>query len=193
MKVLAVSGSPRPRGNTVAMLERVTLRLAEAGHEVETVSLANKLVQGCKACKLCIKRADRQCHGRDDYINELMEKVWQTDVLLLGSPTYFADLTPELKAFIDRVGYVSGANGGLLKRKIGAGVVAARRGGAIHTFDSINHLFTIREMIVVGSSYWNDGLGADPGAVLEDEEAMRTCDNLAANIAWLAEKIEGGN
>lgn len=172
------------------MLERVCASLTEASHECEILNLAGKDVCGCTVCLLCRKHKDGRCHGRDDYISEIMPKVWEADILLLASPTYFADCSSEMKAFIDRIGYVAMGNGGLLKRKIGASLVAARRGGAIHAFDSMNHLFTINQMITVGSSYWNDGYGAERGAVLEDEEAMRTCDNLAANIAWLAEKIE---
>lgn len=191
MKVLAINGSARGKGNTYAMLNRVLEGLSEAGHDTEIINLAGKDVRGCTVCLLCRKHKDGRCHGRDDFISEIMPKVWEADVLLLGSPTYFADVSTEMKAFIDRIGYVAMGNGGLLKRKIGAAVVAARRGGAIHVFDTMNHLFTINQMIVVGSSYWNDGYGAKRNAVLEDEEALRTCDNLAANIAWLAEKIEG--
>lgn len=191
MKVLAVNGSPRPKGNTYDMLMRSMVPLTAAGHECELISLAGKDVRGCIACSKCYKSMDRQCHGRDDYINEIMEKVWQADVLLIGSPTYFADVTPEIKAFIDRIGYVAGANGGLLRRKVGAGVIAARRGGAIHAFDTINHLFTIREMITVGSSYWNVGLGAPKGSAVQDDEAMITMDKLGDNIAWLLSRLKG--
>lgn len=191
MKVLAINGSPRAKGNTHDMLMRAMAPLEAAGHQCELISLAGKDVRGCIACSKCYQSMDRQCHGRDDYLNEILEKVWQADVLLLGSPTYFADVTPEIKAFIDRVGYVAGANGGLLRRKVGAGIVAARRGGAIHAFDSLNHLFTIREMITVGSSYWNVGLGAPRGSAAQDDEAMITMDKLGENIAWLLERLKG--
>ena len=109
--------------------------------------------------------------------------------MLLGSPTYFGDLTPELKAIIDRTGFVSMANGGLLVRKPGAAIVALRRGGGIHTFDSINHFFGIAQMITVGSTYWNLGYGREKGEVAEDDEAMRNMANLGENMAWLLGKI----
>lgn len=189
MKVLAVNGSARTKGNTYHMLSKVLEPLAAAGAECEIVELGGQDINGCTACRACHAKKDGQCHGRNDYINTLLEKVWDADVIVLGSPTYFADCSPEIKCFIDRVGYVDGANGGLLRRKIGASVVAARRGGAIHAFDSMNHLFGIREMITVGSSYWNDGYGAEKGAVLNDAEAMRTMERLGENIAWVAKRL----
>jgi len=189
MKIVAINGSARKKGNTHDMLVAALAPLEAAGHECEIVSLGAKDVRGCTACGKCKETRDRACHGRKDYLNEIMEKVWEADVLFIGSPTYFADVTAETKAFIDRIGYVSMANGGLLRRKIGAAVVTARRGGAIHTFDTINHLFTISEMITVGSSYWNVGIGAMPGSVKEnDEEAMGTMRKLGENTAWLLEK-----
>jgi len=115
----------------------------------------------------------------------------EADGIILGSPVYFSDLTSNMKSLIDRAGYVSRANGDLLKRKIGAGVVAVRRAGAIHTFDSINHFFLINHMIVPGSSYWNIGIGRDAGDVSKDEEGLNTMENLGKNIAWLLKKIHG--
>jgi multimeric flavodoxin WrbA len=112
----------------------------------------------------------------------------QADGIILASPTYFADITPELKALIDRAGFVAGANDNFLKRKAGAAVVAVRRGGAIHAFDSINHFFLIRQMLVPGSCYWNMGIGRDKGEVETDEEGIRTMTILGENLAWLMKK-----
>lgn len=189
MKVVAVSGSARKGGNTAQLLEAVFAPLREAGIECELVELAAKDVRGCTACRKCFDAKDRQCHGRRDFVNEVLPKLWGADAIVLGSPTYFGDLTTEMKALIDRAGYVSMANGGLLERKVGAGVVVARRGGAIHVFDSINHLFTISQMIVVGSTYWNMGYGREKGEVADDAEAMRTMASLGANMAWLLGKL----
>lgn len=111
----------------------------------------------------------------------------KADGILLGSPTYFSDLTTETKAFIDRTGYVLRPNTEL-RRKVGAGIVAARRGGAIHTFDTLNHFFLINEMLVVGSSYWNDGLAGPAGAVEQDEEGVNTAKKLGRNMAWTLSK-----
>ncbi len=112
------------------------------------------------------------------------------DGILLGSPTYFSDLTSEMKAFIDRTGYVCRANGDLLRRKAGAAVVSMRRAGGIHTFNSLNHFFTVSQMVVVGSSYWNLGLGRDQGDVEQDEEGIQTMQTLGENMAWLIKRIQ---
>jgi multimeric flavodoxin WrbA len=114
-----------------------------------------------------------------------------SDGILLGSPTYFSDLTPEIKALIDRSGFVAKANGDLFKRKADAAVVAARRAGAIHAFDSINHFFLISQMIIPGSSYCNIGLGLDVGDVQKDEEGLRIMRILGQNMAWVIKKLNG--
>ena len=111
------------------------------------------------------------------------------DGIILGSPTHFADLTPVLKALIDRAGFVGMANGGMFKRKMGAAVVAVRRAGAIHVFDSINHFFLISQMIIAGSSYWNIGIGLDERDVENDAEGLKTMRVLGENMAWLMKKI----
>lgn len=185
MKVVAFSGSARKSGNTALMLKRVLAALEAEGIETELVELAGKKAQGCTACLKCRELKDRQCHGRKDAINECIAKADEADGIIIGSPVYFADISPEAKALIDRLGYVAGANPGMLERKVGAGVVAQRRAGAVHAFDSIMHMFMIRQMIVPGSTYWNLGIGGLPGAVEDDEEGMRTMDNLGRNMAWL--------
>jgi multimeric flavodoxin WrbA len=189
MKVVGVNGSARKGGNTATLLEAAFVPLREAGIECELVQVAGKEVRGCTACRRCWELKDRQCHGRNDFGNEVIRALDGADGVLLGSPTYFADMTSEMKAIIDRVGYVSMANGGMLARKPGAAVVAVRRGGGIHTFDSINHLFAISQMITVGSTYWNLGYGREKGEVAEDAEAMRNMTNLGENMAWLLGKL----
>ena len=109
--------------------------------------------------------------------------------IILGSPTYFSMMTSEMKALIDRSGFVGRANGDLFKRKVGAAVVAVRRAGGIPTFDAINHFFLISQMIVPGSSYWNVGIGLAKGDVEKDEEGLKTMDDLGKNMAWLLKKI----
>jgi multimeric flavodoxin WrbA len=189
MKVIGVSGSARKGGNTAQLIEAVFAPLREAGIECELVELAAKDVRGCTACRKCFEAKDRQCHGRKDYLNEVLPKLWEADAIVLGSPTYYADVSSEMKSLIDRAGYVSGANGGLLTRKVGAGVVAVRRGGGIHVLDSMNHLFLISQMIVVGSTYWNLGYGREKGEVLDDDEGMRNMANLGTNMAWVLGKL----
>ena len=189
MRVVAFNGSARKDGNTADLLKRVLAGLEAEGISTELVQLAGKKAQGCTACNKCRELKDRQCHGRNDFINECITMMDEADGILIGSPVYYADITPETMALIDRAGYVSGANGGMLKRKVGAAVVAVRRAGGIHAFDSINHLFLISQMMVPGSSYWNIGYGREKGEVLGDEEALRTMDTLAVNMAWLMKKI----
>ncbi len=191
MKVVAFNGSARQKGNTTMLLEAVLDPLAEAGAETELVELAGTNPQGCKACYVCFKEKDGTCVVKDDIINDCIAKMVQADAVILGSPTYFADVSSEMKALIDRCGMVSRANGDLYRRKLGASVVAARRAGAIHAFDSMNHFFLIGQMIVVGSSYWNIGHGREKGDVSGDEEGMKTMRQLGENMAWLLTKLKG--
>jgi multimeric flavodoxin WrbA len=189
MKVVAVNGSARKGGNTAMLIETVFGPLRAAGHDCELIELARRDIRGCTACGKCREKADRKCHGRSDDGIEVIARLFEADAVLLGSPTYFADITPELKAIIDRAGYVARGNGNLFARKPGAAVVAVRRGGAIHAFDSINHFFLIGEMVVVGSSYWNFGVGGPKGAVAEDDEGMATMRRLGENMVWVMERL----
>ncbi len=137
----------------------------------------------------CLKAKNKRCANDDDKMNEYIEKMIAADGILLGSPTYFADVSTEIKALIDRAGYVSRVNGGLLRRKVGAAVVAMRRAGSVQAFDTMNHLFTISEMIIPSYSYWNIGVGLKPGDVKDDQEGMETMRILGENMAWLLKKI----
>jgi multimeric flavodoxin WrbA len=189
MKVIAFNGSPRLKGNTFTLLDRLLKNLEKEGISTESFQLGGRKIAGCSACFQCFTNQDCQCSVEDDVINECIRKMMAADAIIIGSPTYFADVTPEVKALIDRTGMVAKANSDLFKRKLGAAVIAVRRAGAIHAFDSINHFFTISQMIVVGSSYWNLGMGLEPGDVLKDVEGLATMDNLASNMAWLLKKI----
>jgi multimeric flavodoxin WrbA len=190
MKIVAINGSPRRNGNTRLLLEAVLAPLAKAGWDTELVQAGGKDLHGCRACRRCFEKQDRRCSYDDDEFNGMYEKLLAADAIVIGSPTYFADLTPEAKALIDRAGYVAMANGGLLAGKIGAAVVAVRRGGAIHAFDSINHLFLISQMVVPGSTYWNVGIGREAGAVAGDAEAIANMSHLGRAIGWLGKAIQ---
>jgi multimeric flavodoxin WrbA len=189
MKVVAFNGSPRKDGNTASLIRHVLAELEKEGIETEIVQVGGKSIHGCTACMKCFENKDRKCVIDKDIVNDCIEKMVEADGIILASPTYFADLTPELKALIDRSGLVAGANGGLFKRKVGAAIVAVRRAGSIHAFDSINHLFTITQMIIPGSSYWNIGMGRAEGEVEQDEEGIRTMQTLGQNMAWLLKKL----
>ncbi len=189
MKVLAINGSPRKNGNTKLVIERVFHPLQEAGIETEFFQLGGKPVHGCTACGKCRQVKDGRCHIKNDTINLAIEKMLEADAIILGSPVYFADVSTEMKALIDVAGYVTRGNGHLLKRKIGAGVLAVRRGGQLHAFETLNNFFLISQMIVPGSSYWNFAVGGPEGAVLLDEEGMQIMQTLGENMAWLLKKI----
>lgn len=189
MKVVAFCGSARNEGNTATMLKAVLAELQTAGIETELVELAGRAPGGCIACYQCFKQKNRRCAVDNDIINDCIAKMEAADGILLGSPTYFADVSAGMKALIERCGMVSRANNDMFKRKVGAGVVAVRRGGAYHVFSSLNAFFLIGQMIVVGSSYWNIGQGMEPGEVGNDPEGMKTMADLGRNMAWLLKKI----
>lgn len=191
MKVVAFNGSARRDGNTAILVRRVLEELEKEGIKTELVQLAGERIRGCTACRGCVANKDRRCTIDDDVVNECIKKMVEADGIILASPTYFADVSAETKALIDRAGFVARANGGLFRRKVGAAVVAVRRAGAIHAFDSINHFFFISEMVVPGSSYWNLGFGYAPGDVEADAEGMETMRVLGSNMAWLLQKING--
>jgi len=189
MRVVAFSGSARKDGNTAVVVREVFSTLEKAGVETELVQLAGKTIRGCRACYKCKDTLDQRCSMTEDVVNECIQKMVSADGILLASPTYFADVTSEIKALMDRAGMVSRVNGDLLRRKVGAALAVARRGGAIHTFDSLNHFFLIGQMIIVGSSYWNLGFGLDKGDVAKDEEAMQVMRTLGENLAWALERL----
>ncbi len=188
MFALAINGSPRKNGNTQAMLEKVLNTLQEQGWETELEQVGGKTIKGCVACNTCFKKANQRC-AFDDAFNPIFEKMLKADAIIIGSPTYFTDVTAETKALIDRAGFVSMANDCALKAKIGAAAIAVRRGGATHAFDTINHLYMISRMIIPGSTYWNMGYGLRPGEVKEDEEAMENMGHLGLAIDWLGKAI----
>jgi multimeric flavodoxin WrbA len=191
VKVIAFNGSARKGGNTAALINLVFGELQKAGIETELFELAGKKIRGCMACYKCFQNKDRHCSVKNDVLNECIEKMLDADGIILGSPTYFANVSTEIKALIDRAGLVAKANGDMFRRKVGAAVVAVRRAGSIHVFNSINHFFFISQMIVPGASYWNLGIGRDKGDVEKDEEGIQTMKVLGENMAWLLKKLHG--
>ncbi|HZL53806.1 MAG TPA: flavodoxin family protein [Terracidiphilus sp.] len=189
-KVVAFDGSARKGGNTSILLKYVLKELENEGIETELIEMSGTKIHGCLACRECSKRKGHRCGQTGDMGNAYIEKMEQADGILLGTPTYVADISPEIKALMDRACLVSKANGGMFQRKVGAAVVAVRRAGAIHAFDALNHFFLLSEMIVPGSSYWNIGIGLEAGDVERDEEGIRTMRVLGQNMAWLLKKIK---
>lgn len=186
MKVIAFNGSARSNGNTALMIKTVFAELEKEGIKTEMIEFSGKTIKGCTACGYCAK--EKRCIIKDE-LNEWTQKIADADGIILGSPTYFSDITSEMKAFIDRAGRLCKA-GGYLKHKIGASVVAVRRAGAIHAFDSMNHFFQLNEAFIAGSTYWNIGLGLNKGDFLNDEEGVTTMKNLGINIAWFLKNVK---
>jgi multimeric flavodoxin WrbA len=186
MKVVAFNGSPRKDGNTTTLIKRVFSELEKEGIETELVLLADKVIHGCIACDKCHENRDRRCAVKNDAANEYIEKMLGADGIILGSPVYFQDVTSEMKALIDRTGYVSRANGRMFKKKVGASVVAVRRSGAIHTLDTMDHFFLSGEMVIVGRAL---GVGRAKGEVEKDAEGMELVKSLGQRMAWVLGKL----
>lgn len=189
MKVIAFNGSARKDGNTAILIKQALSELEKEGIETEMIQLSGQKIRGCIACYKCFENKDQRCSVKNDVVNDCIEKMLQADGIILASPTYFADVSSELKALIDRTGLVARANDDMFRRKVGAAVVAVRRAGSIHAFDSINHFFLISQMIIPGSSYWNMGFGLEKGDAEKDDEGLQTMATLGRNMAWLIKKI----
>ncbi|MDR1079770.1 MAG: flavodoxin family protein [Deltaproteobacteria bacterium] len=188
MTVLAVNGSPRKGGNTSIMLGWVLEEIEKEGFRTELFQVGGENVRGCRACGGCGKLNEYRC-VQDDAVNVFIKKARDAEALVIGSPVYFSDITPETKCVIDRLGFVDLNNGNALRRKPGAAVVVARRAGHVHSYDSINHLFGITQMLTVGSRYWNLGVALEEGSVSADQEARDTMRVLGQNMAWLLKKL----
>ncbi|MDD1773520.1 MAG: flavodoxin family protein [Methanomassiliicoccales archaeon] len=189
MRVVAFNGSPRKNGNTSIALQIVLDELNKEGIETELVQFGSEGIEDCTACLACVKNKDMKCIIESDNLNQYIEKMIEADGVILGSPVYFGNVSGQMKAFIDRVGYVSRANGDPFKRKVGAAVAVNRRAGALATFADINYFFLIGQWIVVGSSYWNVGVAHKPGDIANDKEAADTLKKLGENMAWLLRKL----
>lgn len=190
MKVVGINGSPRKEGNTAKLIQAVFNELNRLEIDTELISLSGQnMIRGCTACGACIKQKNKQCIITDDFFNVCLEKMIAADGIILGSPVYSAGVTSQIKALIDRASMVLAANRGLLKYKVGAAVIAARRGGAISAFDTLNHFLHSKEMFLVGSTYWNMAYGNSIGEVEQDQEGMLDMKNLGENIGWLLKKI----
>lgn len=189
MKVVAFNGSPRREGNTAMLLRKVLSPIARSGIDTELVQVGGAAIHGCLACYHCMEAKDRQCVIKGDIVNECIGKMLEADAIIMGSPSYFSGMTSELKALVDRAGLVAVANGRMFARKIGAAVAVHRRGGAVNVVDAINHMFLMSRMIVPGSTYWNFGVGLQPGDVANDDEATQNMHDLGETIAWLLKSL----
>ncbi|MFZ1986108.1 MAG: flavodoxin family protein, partial [Desulfatitalea sp.] len=179
----------RKDGNTTNLINVVFRELRKEKIETELIELAGNNIQSCFACGKCFENKDKKCIIENDILNDLVNKMVAADAIILGSPTYFANVSSGMKAVIDRAGSVGLANNFLYKKKIGAAIVTARRSGSTNAFDAMNRFFLYQQMIIPGSSSWNEGFGSQPGDVNNDVEGIGTMNVLGQNMAWLMNKI----
>ncbi len=191
MKVVGINGSPRQDGNTALLLKTVFAELNDRGIETELIQLAGRPLAGCTACYACLAQKNARCVIDDDFFNDCFAQMIAAEGIILGSPVYAAGATAQIKALIDRASMVLAANKGLFKHKVGAAVVAARRGGAVGAFDTLTHFLHSKDMYLVGSTYWNMAYGRNIGEVTDDAEGIANMRNLGENMAWLLKKLYG--
>ena len=189
MRVVAINGSPRKQGNTDLLLKTVLEPFTKAGADIEFIELAGHTIRGCTACYICFHKQNNKCVLTKDLVNDCITKMVAADVIFLGSPNYFTDVTSEMKALIDRCGMVGRANGNLFRRKLGAAVVASGRAGAIHAFDTMNHFFLINQMVVIGSTFLNIGLGQEMGEVADDQDGLEAMRQLGEDMLWMLKRL----
>ena len=188
MKVIGFNGSPRKDGNTALLMGHLLGEIEKEGMETELVQLSAKTIHGCIACYTCFKNQDRRCAVRNDAANEYIEKMTAAQAIVLGSPSYFQDVTAEMKALIDRAGFVGLANGRMYKNKVGASLACFRRSGGMHTIETMNHFFFGNELIIAGRAM---SVARDKGDVEKDDEGIQATKALGGKIAWLMKKLYG--
>ncbi|MDP4146456.1 MAG: flavodoxin family protein [Bacillota bacterium] len=193
MKVVAFNGSPREKGNTYEAIKAVAAELEKEGIEVEIIHVGNKAIRGCLACGGCVRNMNEKCVNEKDQVNEWIQKMKEADGIILGSPTHYAGIAGTMKSFLDRAFYVTSVNGGMLRHKVGATVVAVRRTGGISTYEQLNNYVNYSEMAVPTSNYWNIVHGTAPGEATQDAEGMQIMRVLGKNMAWLLKLVKNGD
>ena len=189
MKVLLINGSPKPKGCTYTALCQVEQELRAQGIETEILQAGAAPIRGCIGCGGCAKAGKHRCVFDDDVVNTAIAKAEEADGFVIGSPVHYAAASGAITSLMDRMCYAGGA---ALAFKPGAAVASCRRGGASATLDQLNKYFTILNMPVVASNYWNMVHGNTPEEVVQDEEGMQTMRQLGRNMAWLVKSISAG-
>jgi len=192
MKVVGFNGSPNKKGNTACALNMVFNELENAGIETEMIHVGKEKIQGCIACYGCAKKQNEACSIKDDPVNEWIQKMKETDGILLGSPVHYSGVAGTMKSFLDRAFFVASSNGGLFRQKVGASIAAVRRSGGVPTVDTLNHYINYSEMIMPSSNYWNVAHGLKPGEMEQDGEGKQIMAVLGKNMAWIMKLIEHG-
>ena len=192
MKVIAFNGSPNKNGNTYEAIKAVAAELKKENIEVEIIHVGNKVIRGCLACGGCSRNMNEKCVIKNDEVNEWIQKMKEADGIILGSPVHYSAIAGTMKSFLDRAFLVTSVNGGMLRHKVGASVVAVRRAGGIPTFDQLNNYINYSEMAIPTSNYWNVVFGNEPGEATQDKEGMQVMSILGKNMAWLLKLVDGG-
>ncbi len=192
MKVIAINGSPKKNGNTYHALRAVLDEVEAAGIETEIIQVGNADIRGCLGCDMCFKNRDGKCVVTTDSFNDFLEKIKDADGLLLGSPVHYSGISGAMKSFLDRLFYVSGANGNFFKGKVGGAITAVRRSGGIPAFDQLNKYLQYSEMLIVSSNYWNVIHGRAPGEAVKDAEGVQIMSRLGKNMAWALKVVDYG-
>ncbi len=187
MKVIGINASARRNGNTAFIINTVFEELNKQGIETELIQFGGEMIQPCKACWACSGKEN--CVHKQDSFVETIEKIKMADGILLGSPTYSANVSANMQAFLERIAVVGDMNPGLFAHKVGAAVAVARRAGSLQAIDTMNHFFLNHEMLIAGSTYWNMVYGRLPGDVKQDEEGLANMRNLGQNMAFLIKAL----
>lgn len=190
MKVIAFNGSPHKHGNTAAALELAKKQFESQGIEFEIFNVGNKPVAGCMGCGMCFKNKNEECIIKGDSVNDAIQKVKTADAVILASPVHYAGIAGNMKSFLDRLFYTCGANGSLMRHKVGSSLVVVRRSGGSSTYDQLNHYLTISEMVIPASNYWNILHGTSPGEISEDAEGLQLNEIMCENMVWLMKSLE---
>jgi multimeric flavodoxin WrbA len=190
MNVIALNGSPKHKGNTYHALRMVGDELEAAGIEFEILQIGHLNIRGCMACLKCYVNRDGKCGMSGDDFNKQLPKITGADGLVLGSPVHYSGIAGTMKSYLDRLFYMSGANGNFFRHKVGAAVVAVRRSGGSAALDGLNHYLNYAEMIIATSNYWNIIHGTSPGEAAKDAEGVQIMRVLGRNMAWIMKMKE---
>lgn len=193
MNVVGINGSPNEKGGTFHSLTQVCNALEKEGVSTEILHIGKDTFRGCTHCGGCFKNKNRQCVLEGDQFNDLAAKIYEAEGIIIGSPVHFAGMSGVLKTFLDRLFYVSTANGNLFYQKVGAAITSVRRSGGVTTVDSMNHYLQYSGMMMAASNYWNVVHGNGGDQVLRDEEGMQTMSVLGEQMAWMLRIGKEGN
>jgi multimeric flavodoxin WrbA len=186
MKIVGFNGSPRKDGNTAALMGYLFREIEKEGIKTELIQLSEKSIHGCIACYRCFKNQNKQCAVKKDTANDYIKKMIKAQGIVLASPSYFQDVTAEMKALIDRAGFVGLANGKMYKNKVGASLSCFRRTGGMHTIETMNHFFFGNELIIAGRAL---SVARDKGEVEKDAEGIQSAQTLGQRMAWMIKKL----